>query len=137
MQIQITDQAIEIARLIQETSSEKAGALSVFLGTVRNHTQNKTVVGLEYEAYEGMALKKMEEIALQASKQWPIESLNITHRVGKLKIGEVAVLIAVATPHRQQSFEACQFLIDTLKEVVPIWKKEIFEDGEVWVAAHP
>lgn len=133
----ITDQSIDTAEVIQLAESDKAGAVSVFIGTVRNNTQEKKVVSLEYESYESMALKKMEEIAEQAREKWPIEKVAMYHRVGKLEIGEAAVVIAVSTPHRKESFEACQFLIDTLKEVVPIWKKEIFEDGEVWVAAHP
>ncbi len=84
-----------------------------------------------------MALKKMQELANQASARWPVQKLAIVHRTGVLPIGEAAVVIAVSTPHRKASFEACEFIIDTLKEIVPIWKKEIFEDGEVWVAAHP
>ena len=84
-----------------------------------------------------MAVKKMQEIADQAAARWPIQKVAIVHRKGSLQIGEAAVVIAVSTPHRKASFEACEFIIDTLKEVVPIWKKEIFEDGAVWVAAHP
>lgn len=133
----ITSQAIPVQEVIQLAESGQAGAVSVFIGTVRDNTKQKKVVSLEYESYESMALKKMEEIAEQAKSKWPIEKVSMYHRVGKLEIGEAAVVIAVSTPHRKESFEACQFLIDTLKQVVPIWKKEIYEDGEVWVAAHP
>jgi len=84
-----------------------------------------------------MAIKEMQKIAARAAEKWPVEKMVIHHRVGTLAIGEIAVIIAVATPHRKAAFEACEFAIDTLKETVPIWKKEIFKDGEVWVAAHP
>ena len=84
-----------------------------------------------------MALSEMKKIALQMQEQWPTEKISIHHRVGNLGIRDIAVIIAVSTPHRKAAFAACEFAIDTLKETVPIWKKEIFEDGEVWVAAHP
>ncbi|MEL6718668.1 MAG: molybdenum cofactor biosynthesis protein MoaE, partial [Bacteroidota bacterium] len=90
-----------------------------------------------FEAYEPMAVSEMRKIAEQAAHRWEARNISIHHRVGTLQVGEIAVIIAVATPHRKAAFEACQFAIDTLKETVPIWKKEIFEDGEVWVAAHP
>lgn len=117
--------------------SASCGAINTFVGTVRNQTKGKTVLYLDFEAYEPMALKEMHKIADQAIERWPIEHISFVHRVGKLEIGDEAVFIAVSTPHRKASFEACQFCIDTLKETVPIWKKEVFEDGEVWVAAHP
>jgi molybdopterin synthase catalytic subunit len=83
-----------------------------------------------------MAVKKMEEVVAEARTKWPVEKAAVVHRKGILQIGEAAVVIAVSTPHRKASFEACEFIIDTMKQVVPIWKKEIFEDGEIWVAAH-
>ena len=132
----ITSKTIDTQEAIQFAESGNSGAVSVFIGTVRNNTQGKKVVSLEYEAYEAMAVKKMEDIAYEARQKWPIEKIAIIHRIGKLSIGETAVVVAVSTPHRKEAFEACQFLIDTLKKVVPIWKKEIYEDGEVWVAAH-
>ena len=109
----------------------------MFIGTVRNATKGKTVLRLEFEAYEKMALAEMEKIAQKAFEKWPVLKLAIHHRVGVLAIGEVPVVIAVAAAHRAAAFEACRFVIDVLKETVPIWKKEFFEDGEVWVAAHP
>ena len=118
-------------------ASDACGAVDIFVGTVRNQTKGKAVVRLEFEAYVPMALKEMEKIAWRAKEQWPIEKMLVHHRIGNLGMGEIAVIIAVSTPHRKASFEACKFVIDTLKETVPIWKKEIFEDGEVWVAAHP
>jgi molybdopterin synthase catalytic subunit len=132
----ISDKPLDVQAVINAVQTDEAGAINVFIGTVRNQTAQKNVVGLEYEAFEAMAIKKMQEIAEEAKAKFPVLKVAIAHRVGKLKLGEMAVVIAVATPHRAESFAACKFIIDTLKEVVPIWKKEIFEDGEVWVSAH-
>ena len=132
----LTHQPIDIQSVMTYVQSGNAGAIDVFVGTVRNQTQQKRVVRLEYEAYEPMALKKIQELVDEVRRRWPVERVAVVHRVGVLDIGEAAVVIAVSTPHRAEAFEACRWLIDTLKEVVPIWKKEIFEDGEVWVAAH-
>src|SRR5690606_9977220 len=93
------------------------------------------VVWLEYEAHESMAVSEIKKIIDEASQRWPLQGWAVAHRVGTLKPGEIAVAIAVSTPHRKHSFEACQFIIDTIKEKVPIWKKEVFEDGEEWVSA--
>lgn len=134
--IKISDNPIDIQACIDAVQSERAGAIDVFIGTVRNHNNAKTVVRLEFETYEVMAVKKMEELANQARERWDIEKIVMIHREGVLQIGEVAVVIAVSTPHRVASFEACQWLIDTLKTVVPIWKKEIYESGEEWLEAH-
>lgn len=109
----------------------------MFIGTVRNATKGKAVLRLEFEAYEKMALAEMEKIAAYAIEKWPIQKLLIHHRTGVLNVGEVPVVIAVSAAHRDAAFEACRYVIDTLKQTVPIWKKEVFEDGEVWVAAHP
>ena len=114
-----------------------AGGQVFFIGTVRNHSRGKKVIRLEFEAYEPMAKSEMEKIAIQIKEKWPIDRIAIHHRTGSLSIGEAAVIIAVSSAHRKEAFEACRYAIDTLKETVPIWKKEIFEDGEVWVAAHP
>ena len=135
--IHITETPIDVGRVLTDVYSEAAGAVNVFIGTVRASTAGKKVERLEYEAYDGMALSEMRKIADKAKAQWAIQKLVVIHRKGVLQIGEAAVVIAVATPHRQDSFEACKFTIDTLKETVPIWKKEVYEDGEVWVAAHP
>jgi molybdopterin synthase catalytic subunit len=134
--IQIANQAIDIQACIDAAQSERAGAVDVFIGTVRNHNKAKKVVRLEFETYDTMAVKKMEELANQAREKWDIEKIVMVHRSGVLAIGDVAVVIAVSTPHRAASFEACQWLIDTLKQVVPIWKKEIYENGEEWLEAH-
>ncbi len=135
--IAITEEPINTSEIIESVQADGAGAINVFIGTVRNQTQAKPVVQLDFESYDSMAVKKMQEIANQAAARWPIQKVAIVHRKGSLQIGDAAVVIAVSTPHRKASFEACEYIIDTLKEVVPIWKKEIFEDGAVWVAAHP
>jgi molybdopterin synthase catalytic subunit len=134
--IQISAEPIDIQACIDAAQSERAGAIDVFVGTVRNHNNSKEVVRLEFEAYDTMAVKKMEELAQQAKSRWEIEKIVMVHRKGVLDIGDVAVVIAVSTPHRAASFEACQWLIDTLKQVVPIWKKEIYKNGEEWLEAH-
>lgn len=135
--INITDIPIEPSDVIDLVKTPDSGAINVFIGTVRNSTKNRDVKQLEFEAYNTMAVKEIDKIIAQAKKKWPISSMAIYHRVGVLEIGEIPVVIAVSTPHRQQGFEACQYAIDTLKETVPIWKKEIFSDGEQWVSAHP
>jgi len=117
--------------------SLEAGALNVFIGTVRAKTANKKVIRLEYECYEPMAVSEIENIFEEASQRWPILKVAISHRIGILQLGDEAVVLAVSTPHRKESFEACQFIIDTLKQTVPIWKKEVYEGGEEWVSAHP
>ena len=117
--------------------SPEAGGIDVFIGTVRNKTAGKNVVRLEFEAYEKMAISEMQKIADEACTKWPLLKMLIHHRVGILQVGEVPVIIAISSAHRAATFEACQWAIDTLKQTVPIWKKEVFDDGEQWVAAHP
>ncbi len=117
--------------------SNSAGGIVHFIGTVRNQTKGKMVLKLDFEAYEPMAISEMRKIAERAIAQFGILKIAIHHRVGTLSVGEIPVLIAVAAPHRKAAFEACEFTIDTLKETVPIWKKEYFEDGEIWVSATP
>jgi len=118
-------------------TSPDAGGTVVFIGTVRNKTQAKAVVRLEFEAYAPMAIAEMQKIAETAQAKFPVLKIAIHHRTGVLDIGDIPVVIAVSAAHRGPAFEACQYCIDTLKQTVPIWKKEIFEDGETWVAAHP
>jgi molybdopterin synthase catalytic subunit len=135
--IEITNNSIDTQKIIKAAESNEAGALNVFIGTVRSKTSGKQVVRLEYEAYEPMAKKEIEKIIDMATTKWSIKSSAVSHRVGTLAIGEVAVVVALSTAHRKESFEACQFIIDSLKQTVPIWKKEIFENGEEWVSTHP
>jgi molybdopterin synthase catalytic subunit len=135
--IEITAKPIDVPKIIKAAESNEAGALNVFIGTVRAKTAGKKVIRLDYEAYEPMAKKEIQKIVESASKKWVIQNWAVSHRVGVLAIGEVAVVVAISTSHRKESFEACQFIIDHLKLTVPIWKKEIFEGGEEWVSAHP
>jgi molybdopterin synthase catalytic subunit len=135
--IKITCDTIDVPGCLQWVLSPESGGIDVFVGTVRNVTKNKKVVWLEFEAYEPMALKEMKKIADEAMAKWPVHKLLIHHRTGILNIGEIPVVIAVSAAHRDAAFDACRYAIDTLKQTVPIWKKEVFEDGDVWVAAHP
>ncbi|MDB5155759.1 MAG: moaE1 [Mucilaginibacter sp.] len=136
-QIKLSVSTLNVMNCVDWVMSPECGGIDVFIGTVRNATKGKAVVKLEFEAYEKMAVSELEKIADQASTKWPVQKILIHHRTGVLQIGEIPVIIAVAAAHRDAAFEACHYIIDTLKQTVPIWKKEIFEDGEVWVAAHP
>jgi molybdopterin synthase catalytic subunit len=134
--IEITEAPIEHAALTERVRSNQAGAVCTFLGTVREMTGDRQTILLEYEAYPEMAIKKLAELEDQARARWPILEIALVHRVGRLDLGEISVVVAVSCPHRNEAFEACRWLIDTLKEVVPIWKRESWADGtEEWV--HP
>jgi len=135
--LKISDKPLNIQSCIDWVMTPQCGGIDVFIGTVREATKGKTVVRLEFEAYEKMALKEMRKIAEEALQKWNVHKISIHHRTGILKIGEIPVVIAVSAAHRDAAFDACRYIIDTLKKTVPIWKKEIFENGEVWVAAHP
>ncbi len=135
--IVITHNPVDIQSVIKSAESIEAGGVNVFIGTVRSKTGDKKVVRLEYEAYEPMAILEIKKIIELAKAKWWLKGWSVSHRVGTLSIGDVAVVVAVSTAHRKESFEACQFIIDSLKQTVPIWKKEIFEGGEEWVSAHP
>lgn len=134
--IEITDKPIDVQKIISAAEREDCGGLSVFLGTVRNHSHGKEVERLEYEAYPAMAGKMIQRIIDEISERWDIRAAAVSHRTGILSIGEVAVVIAIASPHRKAAFEACQYTIDRLKEIVPIWKKEVAVDGETWISSH-
>ncbi len=135
--IKITAKPIDVQKVIETASSLGAGAVNVFIGTVRDSAHNKKVVWLEYEAYESMAVAETRKIIDEAAQKWSLLGWAVSHRVGTLKPGEVAVVVAVSAKHRKETFEACQFIMDQLKEKVPIFKKEVFEDGEEWVSARP
>ena len=135
--LKISDAPLDIMACVGQVTGPASGGVDVFIGTVRDTTQGKSVVRLEFEAYESMALREMRKIAEQALVRWPVQSVAMHHRIGSLQVGEVAVVIAVSAAHRAAAFEACRYAIDALKQWVPIWKKEVFVDGEVWVAAHP
>lgn len=115
----------------------EAGGINLFIGNVRNHAQGKAVMKLEFEGYKPMALREMEKLAAVAMEKWPIKKLLMVHALGSKEIGEPVVVIGTATAHRKDAFEASRFLIDELKNKVPIWKKEYFADQTVWVNAHP
>jgi molybdopterin synthase catalytic subunit len=135
--ITLSETALDVQQIIQAATRLKAGAINAFVGTVRDNAKGKEVLRLEYEAYEPMAIAEIKKIVDAASAKWPLQGYAISHRVGVLKPGEVAVVVAVSTPHRADSFAACEYIIDTLKATVPIWKKEVLEDGEEWISAHP
>jgi molybdopterin synthase catalytic subunit len=134
--IHLTPDPIDHAALTEAVRRPDCGAIVTFLGTVRDLTDGKVTVALDYEAYPGMAEKKMAEIEADTRRRWPVGELLMVHRTGHLEVGEVSVAVAVSCPHRAEAFEACRFAIDRLKELVPIWKKENWSDGRTeWV--HP
>lgn len=128
---------IDAAAIVASLKHPEDGAVAVFDGIVRNHTRGRRTAYLNYEAYEAMALKEMDSLVEQALAKFPVRDARIVHRLGRLEIGETSVLIAVASAHRAAAFDACRWLIDTLKKTVPIWKKEYFEDGAVWADGEP
>lgn len=129
----ITRDPIQVEPLISQVKKNEHGGIVTFIGTVRNNSNGKKVLYLEYDAYPEMAEKKFEQIAAEIKSKWGIKDIAIVHRIGRMEIGEVAVAIVVGSPHRKEAFEACQYAIDTIKQIVPIWKKEVGEDGEVWI----
>ncbi|NNC70725.1 MAG: molybdenum cofactor biosynthesis protein MoaE [Flavobacteriaceae bacterium] len=133
----ITSKKLNLQQCYKFVQDISCGGISLFVGTVRNLTKNKEVTLLDFSSYQSMALKEMQKIANQALKDFDIQKIAIHHAEGKLKIGDIPVIIAVSAPHRKAAFAACQYAIDSLKERVPIWKKEHFIDGEVWVNSTP
>ncbi len=129
----LTADPIDVGAVIAEVADQQAGAVATFLGTTRARSRGRTVLHLEYEAYEGMAEKVMEEIADTLRERYELCRIAITHRVGRVGIGETSVAIAVSAPHREHALAACKEAIDTLKVDVPLWKKEIYEGGEEWI----
>ncbi len=137
MIVEITTDPIDEAAIVRAVNRPDNGGICSFAGIVRDNADGRRVVKLEYEAFESMALAKLHEIVDQVRDRWGDADIAIVHRVGELQIGEASVFIAVGAPHRGEAFEACRFAIDTLKTTVPIWKKEFFEDGAVWVEPAP
>lgn len=134
--IEITRETIDYTALTESVRSNQSGAVVLFLGTVRDLTEGRETVALDYETYPEMAHVKLNELEAETHRRWPVERIGIVHRVGHLEVGEISVAVAVSSPHRQDAFEAGRYLIDTLKETVPIWKKEHWSDGSTeWV--HP
>ncbi|QED49779.1 molybdenum cofactor biosynthesis protein MoaE [Cytobacillus dafuensis] len=130
---EISKEPIIIQEVIDKVVQREAGAITTFIGTVRELTHGKKTLYLIYEAYESMAVKKLEQIGQEIKERWSGTEVAITHRVGKLDITDIAVVIAVSTPHRADAYEANRYAIERIKEIVPIWKKEHWEDGEEWI----
>lgn len=129
----VTTQPIDLVELVRFVTDPEAGAIATFIGTTRNNNDGRTVIGLDYEAYPEMAVKELERIGEDAKNQWPICRMAIVHRLGPVQIGEASVIIAVSSAHRDAAFAGCRFAIEEIKKNVPIWKKEVFEGGEVWI----
>ncbi|KZM55656.1 molybdenum cofactor biosynthesis protein MoaE [Aeribacillus pallidus] len=133
MMFQIVKEPIDVSRVIEAVVDRNAGAIVTFIGTVRELTKGKKTLYLEYEAYESMAQKKLEQIGAEIKQQFPSAKVAIVHRIGRLEITDAAVVIAVSTPHRADAYEANRYAIERIKEMVPIWKKEHWEDGSLWI----
>lgn len=136
MLIKIVD-TIVVEEAYRYLQSPACGAINLFIGTVRNHSKNKTVSKLVFEAYEAMAIKEMTAIANAAKQKWNLHDVVMIHAKGEKLPGETVVITGASSVHRKASFEACEFLIDELKKTVPIWKQEWYEDGKAWLNAHP
>jgi len=132
----LSAEPLDVGRVVARVVGPDAGGIVTFVGTVRDASRGHAIRHLEYEAYAGMAEREMEKIADAAAAQWPGARVAMAHRTGHLAIGEIAVVIAASAPHRPEAFAACRFAIDTLKQQVPIWKKEVAVDGEYWVEEH-
>src|SRR6185436_9360121 len=129
----VTDQSIDLNELVRYVTDPEAGAIATFIGTTRNNNEGRKVIALDYEAYPEMAEKELARIGEDARKQWPICRMAITHRLGPVQIGEASVVIVVSAAHRSAAFAASRFAIEEIKKTVPIWKKEVYEGGEVWI----
>lgn len=135
--IKISSEKLSLNECYRFVQDDSCGGIAAFVGTVRNSTQDKEVTQLDFSTYKPMAIKEMQKIADEALEKFEIKKIAIHHAEGMLQIAEIPVIITVSAPHRGAAFDACEFAIDMLKKTVPIWKKEHFSDGEVWVNAHP
>lgn len=134
----ITRAPIDLGRVLSSVRDESAGGTVIFVGTVRRRNAGEVVQGLEYEVYKEMAEKKMSEIEERVKSRWPVRKMTMIHRYGRLKVGEVSVVVAVSTEHRAEAFEACRYAIDAIKTTLPLWKKEKLRGGaETWVKGSP
>lgn len=131
--VRITREPLNAREIAEQVRHETNGAVVVFEGTARRFTNGRRVLSLEYEAYVPMAEKKLAEVAEELRRRWDVEGAAIYHRIGRVEIGETSLVVAVGSPHRKEAFAAAQYAVDRIKQTVPIWKKEVFEDGEVWV----
>jgi molybdopterin synthase catalytic subunit len=129
----VTDRPINLQELVDFVTAPEAGAIATFIGTTRNNNEGRKVIALDYEAYPEMAEKELVRLAEEAQKKWPICRMAIVHRIGPVQITEPSVIIAVSSGHRDAAFAACRFAIEEIKRTVPIWKKEVYEGGEIWI----
>ena len=129
----VINQAIDLQKVVDYVTDPEAGAIATFIGTTRNNNEGRKVIALDYEAYPEMAEKELARIGEEAKKKWPICKMAIVHRLGAVQIGEASVIIVVSSAHRDAAFAASRFAIEEIKKTVPIWKKEVFEGGEVWI----
>jgi molybdopterin synthase catalytic subunit len=127
--------ALDMQELVRYVTDPSAGAIATFIGTTRNNNEGRKVIALDYDAYPEMAEKELKRIGDDAKKKWSIERMGIVHRIGPVQITEASVMIAVSAAHRDDAFQACRFAIEEIKKTVPIWKKEVFEGGEVWIGS--
>ena len=130
---QVTDRPIQLQELVDFVADPEAGAIVTFIGTTRNNNEGRKVIGLDYEAYPEMAEKELARLGEEAKKKWEICRIAIVHRIGPVQITEPSVIIAVSAAHREPAFAACRFAIEEIKRTVPIWKKEVYEGGEIWI----
>ncbi len=129
----VTQNAVDLQELVAFVTDPEAGAIVTFIGTTRNNNEGRKVIALDYEAYPEMAEKELKRLGEEAKRRWRIQRMAIVHRIGPVQITEPSVIIAVSAAHRADAFEACRFAIEEIKKSVPIWKKEVFEGGEVWI----
>ncbi len=133
--IEVTFQPLDPEKITRTVRSDAHGAVVTFLGTVRNNSEGRKVLRMEYEAFKEMAEKKLAEIAAEIKQRWGLEQVSIVHRVGPMAVGEISLVVAIGSPHRKEAFAACEYTVDRIKQIVPIWKKETFEDGVGWAKA--
>src|SRR5882672_12047796 len=129
----VTNQPIDLNELVRFVTDPEAGAIATFIGTTRNNNEGRKVIGLDYEAYPEMAEKELTRLGEEARRKWQICRIAIVHRVGPVQLTEPSVMIAVSAAHREAAFAACRFAIEEIKKTVPIWKKEVYEGGEIWI----
>ena len=131
--IKITTEPLDPEEITAQVRKDSNGAVVTFLGTTRDFSEGRDVEYLEYEAYQPMAEQTLQQIADELREKWGIDDFAVAHRVGRVDIGEISLVVALASPHRREAFEAGAYIVDRIKQIVPIWKKEVFEGGEVWV----
>jgi molybdopterin synthase catalytic subunit len=132
----ITRDRLDPAPLVEAVRRDESGAVALFYGVVRNENLGRNVQYLEYDAYPEMAIKKMKEVADEVRAKFPVTGVGVLHRIGRLEIGETSLLVAVSSGHRSEAFAACHYAVDRIKQIVPVWKKEVWEDGEAWIEGH-